>query len=265
MPSPAPLNLVPLLPVLALLPEPDLDHLSEAAEARFLHDPCGEYQLDVRETNDLGAISSTTLTVSAKARLEGERWTLHSADITDPGNGSSMVWTSVGDQQIPFVLPMLGRTAGEDEGLGSEGRALLDQAVAIARSDVGADSAGIELYEGREHYRLDMLLGGGWSLFRGREDNTAAIVIDPVSGRAREWRLDIRDPTKLQVGRLVFLNAQLAVDPAGLPLRETLHTKARLGPFGLTVERTITYTRLGDCTAPVNDSVPINDSAPAAE
>lgn len=245
MPSPP---LLPLLLPLALLPEPDLDQLAAAAEERFLYDPCGQYALSVTQTNDLGALASTTLTVSAKAQLQGERWTLESFTITDPGNEQSMVWTSVGDQQIPFVLPMLGVFDDEEEGISSEGRALLDRAVALARSDVGADSAGIEVLEGREHYRLDMLLGGGWSLWRGREDNTAAVVIDPESGRARVWRLAIQDPTKLEIGRLIFLDATLSVDASGRPLSETLRTKARLGPFGLTVQRDITYERLGDCS-----------------
>lgn len=236
-----------LLP-LALLPEPDLDRLAESAATRFLHDNCGLYELAVAQTNDVGLLGQTTIAASAKARLEGDRWTLLTYRLDDPGNGRSMVSTGVGGATVPFVLPLLGVFNGEESGgMAGEGRALLDEAVRVARSDVGADMAGVEVLEGREHYRLDMLLGGGWSLWRGREDNTAAVLIDPDTGRAREWRLAIHDPTKLQVGRLVFLDATLKVDPSGHPLDETLSTKARFGPFGLRVDRSVRYTRTGDC------------------
>lgn len=234
---------------LALLPEPNLDQLTEAAESRFLHDPCGLYTLEVTETNTLGVIADTTLTVRAEAELRDGRWTLLSHTITDPGDGDSMVWTSAGGQDIPFVLPLLGTFSEEEDGIASEGRQLLDEAVRLARSEVGADTAGIEVYDGREHYRLDMLLGGGWTLLRGREDNTAQVVVDPESLRAREWRLSILDPTRMAVGRLLFLEANLRVDAVGHPLSESLRTKARLGPFGLEVSRAITYTRTGSCSA----------------
>lgn len=248
-PALTPYALLPLL-TLALLPEPELDRLTESATTRFLHDPCGIYELAVTQTNDMGALGQTTIAASATARLEGDRWTLLSHRLDDPGNGNNMVSTGVAGQTVPFVLPLLGAFQGEEGGgVASEGRALLDEAVRVARSEVGADTAGVEVYEGREHYRLDMLLGGGWSLWRGREDNTAAVVIDPDSGRAREWRLAVHDPTKLAIGRLVFLDATLRVDPAGQPLAETLHTRARLGPFGLRVERAVTYTRSAGCAA----------------
>ena len=57
------------------LPEPDLSALAEAGEKRFLWDPCGEYRLNVRETNDI-AVATTTIAAEATARLEGDRWTL---------------------------------------------------------------------------------------------------------------------------------------------------------------------------------------------
>ncbi len=241
--------MTPLPLLLALLPEPELDRLARSAKERFLGDPCGRYTLQVTETNALGSLAVTTIQATAEAELRGQTWTLLSHELTDPGNKASMVWTGVDGQQVPFVLPLLGAFAAEDDGISSEGRALLDQAVALARSEVGADTAGVEIYEGREHYRLDMLLGGGWSLLRGREDNTAAVVIDPESGQAREWRLSIQDPTRMEIGRLVFLEANLRVDASGRPVGETLHTKARLGPFGLTVTREIVYVRAGSCSA----------------
>lgn len=227
------------------LPEPDLDQLGEAAETRFLWDPCGEYRLDVTETNDVGAIS-TTIRAEATARLEGQRWTLTGSALTDPGDGRSMVNTSSGGQTYPFVLPLIGVIEDAD-GLGADGRSLLDSAIELVRKDSDVRTPGLELYEGRDHYRLDVLLGRGWSLLRGREENTAAVVVDPLSGRAREWRLNIHDPTRLELGHLVYLDAVLKVDAAGLPVEETLHSRARLGPFGLNVDRAITYTRTGDC------------------
>jgi hypothetical protein len=237
---------LPLL-LLAALPEPDLDQLADAAKSAFLRDDCGQYDLVVTQRNDAGALGDTTIQVSATMRLEGERWSLQTFHLDDPGNGHSMVWTHVGETEVPFVVPLLGELPGEGDGFSSEGRRLLEEVLRVASSSVGAESAGIETVDGRELYRLDMLLGGGWSLWHGRQDNTAAILIDPESHRAREWRLAVHDPTKLQVGRLSFLEATLRVDPAGLPLSETLHTRGRLGPFSLTVDRQIAYTRTGPC------------------
>ena len=227
------------------LPEPDLSALAEAGEKRFLWDPCGEYRLNVRETNDI-AVATTTIAAEATARLEGDRWTLTGSALTDPGNGASMVSTSVNGVNFPFVPPLIGVLEDTDGGLSDDGRDLLHDAIELVRKDTDVRMPALEVYEGRDHYRLDVLLGRGWSLLRGREENTAAVIVDPLSGRAREWRLDVADPTKLELGHLVYLNAVLKVDAAGLPVEETLHTRARLGPFGLNVDRSITYTRTGD-------------------
>lgn len=233
-----------LLFLAAELPEPDLDQLAEAAEKRFLWDPCGEYALAITETNDI-SVATTTIQATATARLEGDRWTITGSALTDPGNGASMVNTSAEDQIYPFVLPLLGVL--DADGLGADGRSLMQDALELVRQDTDVRTPALEVYEGRDHYRLDVLLGRGWSLWRGREENTAAVVVDPSTSRAREWRLDVRDPTKLEIGHLVYLNAVLKVDPSGRPVSETLHTRARLGPFGLNVDRAITYTRTGDC------------------
>lgn len=235
----------PLL--LALLPEPDLDQLAEAAKSAFLHDDCGLYELAITQRNDAGVLGDSTIQVTARMQLKGELWTSQGYHLDDPGNGSSMVWTHVGEDEVPFVVPLLGELPGEGDGLSSEGRHLIDEIVRLGSSSVGAESAGIETVDGRELYRLDMLLGGGWSLWHGHQDNTAAILIDPESHRAREWRLAIHDPTRIQVGRLSFLDATLSVNPSGLPVSETLHTRGRLGPISLTVDRQIAYTRTGDC------------------
>lgn len=235
-----------LILLAAELPEPDLTALAEAGEQRFLWDACGEYSLKVRETNDV-AIATTTMEVEATARLEGDRWTLIGATITDPGNGSSTVSSTVDGATYPFVLPLLGVLEHAEGGLGEDGRSLLHDAIELVRKDTDVRTPALEVYEGQDHYRLDVLLGKGWSLWRGREENTAAVIVDPRTGRAREWRLDVRDPTRLELGHLVYLYATLKVDPSGLPVSETLRTRARLGPFGLNVDRSITYTRTGDC------------------
>ena len=234
-----------LLTLATDLPEPDLDQLAEAAEQRFLWDACGEYALVVTETNDIG-VASTTIRVDATARLEGQRWTLLGSVLTDPGNGQSMVSTSAGGQTIPFVPPLMG-VVDESDCLGADGRGLLQAAIELVRKDTDVRTPALEVYEGTDHYPLDVLLGRGWSLFRGREENTAAVIVDPSTGRAREWRLNVHDPTKLEVGHLVYLDAVLKVGPTGLPVEETLHTRARFGPFGLNVDRAIQFTRTGDC------------------
>lgn len=247
--------MIPLFAALAAsLPEPDPAALALAAGSRFLHDDCGLYTLDVVERNDLGLLGDTTMAAQARARLEGERWSFFDAAVTDPGNGRSMVHSRAGDVEVPFVVPLLGvlpDSAGldADGGIAGEGRALLDEAVAVARSDTSLAWGGETAFEGRPHYELQMVLGEGRSLLRGRQENTARVIVDPDSGRARSWTLGVHDPTKLGVARLVFLDATLDVDPTGRPTRETLRTRARVGPFGLTVDRAITYTRTGDCAA----------------
>lgn len=202
----------------ASLPEPDLTALREAATTRFLGDARGRHAWEVVEVNDAGVFGRGEVRATARAKLSGTTWSEVVVEASNVDEVSVSVNSDVQGVSVPFVAPMMGDTGALGDDAGSAGRALLGAAVRAVEGDQGIETAAVEVYEGREVYRLDSLLGTGWSLWRGKEENAAAAIVDPTSLRAREWRLRFMDPTRLEVGKPSRLEATLTVDAEVRPV-----------------------------------------------
>jgi len=241
--------MLPLLPLLALLPEPpDFQVLADHAKAG-LGGPaaCAAFTADVQQTDAAGVFGATTIAATFAGTLDHGTWSQLSGEVHSKSNESLTVSVGADGKDWEFVPPFFGTVPGLADDFASEGRSLLEEFATRGAQDVQLEQVGVEPLEGRDLYRYERRLSSEWSLFHGRRENQLAVLLEPGTFAPRVWRLDIEDPIKLHAGgKIKAMKLSFNVDPEGWPVSEDLDIHAVLGPFSMEITRSLRYTR-GSC------------------
>lgn len=240
------MEIVALLTAVGVLPEPDVAALAAHARDDALAFPgCARLRGDVVQVNRMAAFR-TEARLAFTATLADGTWSPPVTSGVTWSNQSVVISTRAGDHDYPFLLPFFGAHTGSVE---DEGRAIFAEVLALLAVPVETEEVAPDVLDGREVYRYRRGLGTGWSLFRGRLENTLTVFVAPEALRARRWELEVEDPVKLGAGggRLGRMSLTMETDADGWPLSEQVVARGGVGPLPFEVDRTIRYTRVGDC------------------
>lgn len=229
-----------LLPLLALLPEPDISTLEEQAEQGLTTLPgCFDVQAEVDLTYRAIGIVADSERFLLEGRIEDGVWTALTPTMVDPGKENA----SVGFGEMPFVPPLFGTL---EAGLIAEGPAnLVAMLVASTRDEVGLNSASLDTIGADEVY----VLHEDFSARRGRGEVAQRVWLRP-SGEVVRARLHI-DHARTQDGLVLReLKTEQDIDGLGHPSREQLSLKLRAGPMTMRLYQDLNYTTWTPCPGP---------------
>lgn len=229
-----------LLPLLALLPEPDLTTLEQQAEEGLTHLPgCFDVQAEVALSYRAVGIVRDSESYTLEGRIEDGVWTSLTPAMVDAGKENA----SVGFGEMPFVPPLFGTL---EAGLVAEGPAnLVAMLVASTRDEVGLNRASLDTIGADEVY----VLHKDFSARQGRGDVQQRVWLRPT-GEVLRARLHI-DHARTEDGVVLReLKTEQNIDAAGRPSREQLSLKLRAGPMTMRLYQDLNYTSWAPCTGP---------------
>ncbi len=234
-----------MFPVLALLAEPDVDLLSQAARAGLDGMPgCHELQAEVTRTAWIGLIRDVEI-YSLKGRLVEGAWEQLSYEVLDHGAEGVQLELDLGGQDYPFVPPMLGRLPEGSDG-GPLAGSVLDEVVVALSGDVETAWVSLGEIDGAEAYVLERTIAVDQARNR---DLLLHVWVEQGQRRARRWQASLPRgiPLSDSGGRLKRVLVVLDVDAQGLPASESLSGTLRAGPIALRVRQEMDYQVVGAC------------------
>lgn len=234
---------------------PSIERMAEAALAGLAGGTgCTRLVGEIEQENRAGVFGKTSIRATFEGELRAGLWSGVTGGIVEAGNARIMVGSDIEGGHLPFLLPMFGSFRGVGEGsMAAETRSLFGELLGAMETSVETESVRAEVVDGAELLHFERWMGSGWNLFRGRQDNSIHVWLEPRGegkAQARRWHVIVEDPVRREgkAGRLVRLDAELHVDPDGVPRSESVTLRGALGPFVLDVTRRIAYVRTGCAT-----------------
>jgi hypothetical protein len=235
-----------MFPVLALLAEPDVDLLNEAARSGLDGMPgCHELSAEVTRTAWVGLIRDVEI-YSLKGRLVDGAWQELSFEVLDHGAEGVQLQLDLGGKDYPFVPPMLGKLP-EGSGGSTLASSVLDEVVVALAGDVETAWVSLDEIDGAEAYVLERTIEVDQTRNR---DMLLRVWVEQGQQRARRWEASLPRGIPLGdgLGRLKKVLVVLDVDGQGLPSSESLAGTLRAGPIALRLRQEMDYQVMGACS-----------------
>lgn len=234
-----------MIPVVALLAEPDLDRLNEAA-LTGLHDIEGCHQLEARVERIawVGALKDVETFHMTGTLVDGAWQDLAFVPLTDSADGVELQ-LDLGGGEFPFVPPLLGRLPA-DRAMPGLKTSLLEDVVDALSGDVASSWVSLDELQGQPAYRLERSIATESAL--GREIDLW-VWVEPDQATARRWQARIPKGIPLgdAMGRLKKVEVVLEVDERGVPTTESLRGTLRMGPLALRLRQSVAYEPATPC------------------
>lgn len=234
-----------MIPVLALLAEPDLEKLNEAARGGLHEMPgCHELQGELVRVAWVGVLKDTE-SYDLKARLVDGEWQQLDFELQEDQASNVELALDMGEARYPFVPPMLGALPAESRSEHSLGESLMAEVVEALSGEVETAWVSVGELEGQQVYVLERSIAIEDT--RNRELDLR-VWVEEGQDRARRWEATLPRGVRLATGTwLRKVGVVLEVDEQGLPQAERLVGTMRAGPIAVRLRQKLSWEVVGSC------------------